>query len=251
MKIKVLCFIASANYSGATRFSMDVLKLWNKNLFDIRVIFSRYDDKKLSVISAELERLGVKFTVLNKVIPSRGVIWNKCVRRLDGILLRFPQKSIVRFKLKRICSDFKPDLIYSNSVSLPLADLRKYTGKTKVFYYVHLFPSAVSDPAKLTEAHIQKLNASDKIVVASSTVRNLLIERGLKRDLLTVSAESLLPPVKDLAARKIYRNRLGYTENQVVVGGSGAVSYRKGCDLFVEMARRVSSDLKNDQIQFL
>jgi len=262
MKKKVLFFISAANYSGATRFSLDVVRFCDKSVFDVRVIFARYHDRKLPEIASDLQRSGVRFTVLNRVIPIVPEVPGKTsgIRRLRGLLGRRLEsallicfrKLIIGIKLRRVCSGFKPDFIYSNSVLLPLKDLRKYVGMGgKVCYRLHLVPDKLSDEKVITGTDVQALDASDRVVVASLSGKMILIERGVRESLLTVMPETIVPPEKDLLARESYRRKLEYTGDQVVICGSGVVSHRKGFDLFLEMARRLSLDPQNNRIKFL
>lgn len=249
MPIKLLCFVSNANFSGATKLTLDIINLLDKNHFDIRVIFLKYD-RKASHIFKKLRESDIKFTILRKVLPN-WLTRFKLGEWVSRLFLGIFGEIFVFFKLKNIFYRFLPDVVYSNSVLLPVSSLKKYIKNPKIYYHIHLQPMLIMDNKKLTETHIEKLNSADKVIVISSNQEKLLIERGVKRELLYLFSQSILPFTYESSIREKIRSLLNYEEDDVVVCGGGVISARKGFDIFVKTALKIPSSHDNKKIRFL
>lgn len=92
-------------------------------------------------------------------------------------------------------------------------------------------------------------------VAASVAVRNYLVSRwNVAESKVTVIHEFVLSDseVRDSPdVRKRVRSSLGLSDDDILVGGCGSVDWRKGADLFVQVARFVTADPNGHNIHFV
>jgi glycosyltransferase involved in cell wall biosynthesis len=103
---------------------------------------------------------------------------------------------------------------------------------------------------------IKSFAAADRMIVVSDAVRQCLVNRFAvpagKIDL--VHGFVSLPQVdmgKRHSMRKRLLSQLGWPENAFVVGGCGALGWRKGTDLFLQLAMAMSGRGRDELIRFL
>src|SRR6476660_670373 len=92
----------------------------------------------------------------------------------------------------------------------------------------------------------------DHFIAASVAVRNSLVSRwNVAESKVTVIHEFVVgeTEVRDSPdVRKRVRNSLGLSDNDILVGGCGFPDWRKGTDLFVQVARLVTADPNGQNI---
>lgn len=248
-KINILCFISNGNLSGATKMTLDILKLLDKGSFNIRVVFSKYNYKALIRLNA-LTELNIKCTILNKILPLWISRYNLGLK-LERIIIYFFGKLIIWLKAKAIFFQFKPDIVYSNSVLFSNYNLIPHTRFSKLFYHLHLQENNIH---KLIRQVIDNLNDADRVIAISQNQKEQLITKGVNENILSVFHVSICPfeveQKGSIEEANHYRKLKNYSEDTIIVCYSGGLSYRKGFDLFLEMVSRVIAK-ENNKIKFL
>lgn len=145
------------------------------------------------------------------------------------------------------------DLIYSNSIaSSGILPYLPHTGV--VVSHVHELQVALRTwrPPEYLEA----LDRSDAWIAASEAVRNLLVtERGYPADRVMLHYEYIdahKVADREIPQRVIEQNRreLGIPADAAVVLGAGTIDWRKGADLFVQLAAEVRRQTR-EPIRFI
>lgn len=134
------------------------------------------------------------------------------------------------------------DIIYANTVlSLPFANkiLNRLSSKTKFIAHIHELNTAINLYLPDLEIHLSKVNHI--ITVSEMAKKNLIDNRGLNENKISV----VYPPAQivNLVSSK---NEKKYFE----VGSSGYVSWTKGYDVFIQIARYVKKHHPNKDIRF-
>lgn len=158
-------------------------------------------------------------------------------------LIRVPaRRAVVRQLRRRVTGDPPPELVYLNSVNssavLPLiaSSARIITHAHELSYnfrYLRRY-----EPRTLE----QMLARTDQYVAASYAVKRALTDDlGVDPNKIEVSYECL--PIDELSGNPAVvsdeRKDLGLSAETLVVGSVGVVGWRKGPDLFIQVAKRV------------
>jgi glycosyltransferase involved in cell wall biosynthesis len=131
------------------------------------------------------------------------------------------------------------DLAYSNTITNGVVhDLLRQL-QVPILTHVHemgYWMSRMLHPSVLNRA----ISQTDLFIACSSAVRCALVSRAVPASKVSVvhsfiDTASLSSPGKALASTSL-RARLGLSERAVIVGGSGTIGWRKGTDLFVQVA---------------
>ena len=95
----------------------------------------------------------------------------------------------------------------------------------------------------------------DHFIAASVAVRNSLVSRwNVAESKVTVIHEFLVSETEardSPGVRKRVRASLGLSDNDILVGACGTSDWRKGADLFVQVARLVAADPNGHNIHFV
>lgn len=134
------------------------------------------------------------------------------------------------------------DIVYSNTiVSLPLGDkISKSNSNTKHIVHVHELNAIIrliSPNFKLLKAEVTHFIAASNLV-KSNLVNNWSIPNS-KVTRVYECAKINSNATKASIVKKVFR-----------VGGSGTVHWRKGSDLFVQVARYIKTNYPDEEIEF-
>jgi glycosyltransferase involved in cell wall biosynthesis len=135
----------------------------------------------------------------------------------------------------------QPDLIYCNTVApLPALEAAASLGG-RILCHVHelefSFQAGEGGPVSSQKV----LSLCDRFIACSGAVANNLVERhAIARDRIDVVHESidttLASGYQKAASRRWIREKLGLAPDAFIVGAAGALEWRKGTDLFVQLA---------------
>jgi glycosyltransferase involved in cell wall biosynthesis len=167
--------------------------------------------------------------------------------RMENLGIRLYVQSIMRPQIPR------PDLIYCNTTAtLPGLELAA-RGGSKILCHVHELEYCMR--AGIGHAASQRvLDLSDRIIACSQAVADNLIERHhVAADRIDVVHEyiSVPPAGSHPDGRRWLRDQLGIKPNAFIVGGSGALEWRKGTDLFVQLAALIRRMKPSLDVHFL
>lgn len=147
------------------------------------------------------------------------------------------------------------DLIYANTTAAVPMVLR-LTGKTRsLLWHVHEMSYAMN--ISLTRNDwVDCFRAATRYIAVSNVVREALItEQIIHGDHIDVINGFIEPQNinPDIASRKRQqlRYKLGIPSDAFVVGACGSLSWRKGSDVFLQIAHRVASAVGDGHVYFV
>ncbi|WP_336523909.1 glycosyltransferase family 4 protein [Planctellipticum variicoloris] len=181
------------------------------------------------------------------VIQSQQTLGSRAVRKVQS-LLGGAQPGLVPEKWKSRSGD----LIYANTVTNGrfVSDLRG--PNTKVITHVHELGYWIEQSGAQNWGHV--VRESGRFIAASRAVRNdLVVSRQVPAERVDVVHEFVVPPAQAARVEESagIRDALGIPRDAFVVGGSGWETWRKGKDLFVQLAAAVSQRNGGGEIHFL
>lgn len=196
-------------------------------------------DYQLKLLLKEGGALQDKFAAVAEVTflasMDRRVRRNPFQRVLRKIGLAY-QQDYRHNPLPRIYPADSIDLVYVNSIAA--GDLLKWVEHLEcpIITHVHELGSWMHKLKESWEAIVRQ--SSGFIAVSRAVERNLIENCGIASEKVLLAYEfSELPDISNLAATRVgMRRKLGIDESKVVIGGSGAETWRKGKDLFVQLA---------------
>ena len=226
-RILFLCHSASRN--GATILLVSFLN-WLKihKDWDIQVIVNEQGPM--------LGELGLLFKTMVMKSPDKFLSllpdknWSRnFVRQLENSYI------------KVLLSKRKYDLIYANTGAIwPYIDVISRRAP-KLLWHIHELGYALR--ITIGKERINKIfQLSTKFVAASNAVRDTLIsEFKVPEKKVDVVHEFITYPnislVEKQSTRRRVRNELNWPDDAFVVGGCGGIGWRKGTDLFLQIAR--------------
>uniref|UniRef100_I2Q7R8 Lipopolysaccharide biosynthesis protein n=1 Tax=Desulfovibrio sp. U5L TaxID=596152 RepID=I2Q7R8_9BACT len=134
----------------------------------------------------------------------------------------------------------QPDLIFGNTAVAAAAYPFLAALNVPIITHVHELEQSLQKFAG--QSVLEKMRRyTHRYVAASEAVRrNLIASHGVApENVRTVDAFITPAPVPELRDRGLVRRDLGLPQNALLVLGCGSRDWRKGVDLFVEVARRV------------
>jgi glycosyltransferase involved in cell wall biosynthesis len=147
------------------------------------------------------------------------------------------------------------DLIYANTVATwpHVGALRKKS--RLLLWHIHELNYALRLEIPDERAH-DLFPKATAFVAVSKAVRDTLAreyEVPVEKVALIHGFVSLpdLTPAEKVVRRQRINEALGWPSDAFVVGGCGSMGWRKGTDLFLEIARRVTSGRGHDRVRFL
>ncbi len=136
------------------------------------------------------------------------------------------------------------DIIYANTVSsLPVAlKIKKVSlANTKLIAHIHEL-RVIIEQKKIEPHHLPEI---DRVIAVSNIVKdNLINQWGISESMVDVVYEFSKNIVVNDETNTIRSNR------KFVIGASGFVHWRKGHDLFIQVARYLYTNYKAENIEF-
>jgi glycosyltransferase involved in cell wall biosynthesis len=242
MKPRILFLIHSASQNGATILLLHLLG-WLKGRVDWE-------------IEVLVHGSGPLLDEIRSVAPT--TVWRSpasllpaCLRhRMTGLQLRLEIQC-----LKALLVGRRYDLIYANTVAVwPLVKALSNRAPA-LLWHIHELVYALR--LSTGEQGISELfQPTSRFVVVSNSVRDALSREfnlgGDRMDLLHGFI-----PASDLRAEELrdrrerVRRDLGWPADVFVVGGCGSLGWRKGTDLFLQIARSIGSTKGYEKARFL
>lgn len=152
------------------------------------------------------------------------------------VLLCPPQRLSVD-ALKKFCG--MPDLIFGNTAVAAAAYDTLSTLGVPIITHVHELEQSLQKFAG--QATLDKmLRYTNRYVAASESIRQNLISRhGVTPDAIQTIRAFITPTPIHESPNRSYLHHLGIRQDSLIVLGCGSRDWRKGVDIFVEVARRV------------
>jgi glycosyltransferase involved in cell wall biosynthesis len=230
---KTVLFVShDANRAGATIIFLNFLRWFKEktNIPFIALVCRRGE------MDGEFEKLSPVWYLDRKV--GRKAALRAAIRTLTGGLLN---KNVVGYAdlAARIGSGRKVGLIYSNTVANGRVLEALSPLGCPILTHVHELEYSIRTYAGEDFEYVKR--HSDHFVVVSDAVReNLIIRHGIpeeKIERIYGFVPTMARPRADAPAlKRAIATEIGIPENARIVGGCGTVDWRKGCDLFLQLA---------------
>jgi glycosyltransferase involved in cell wall biosynthesis len=171
------------------------------------------------------------------------------IRGLAKVFNQYPEK-IAAFKLFYKTKFKKYDLIYANSVTtLIMAVELKKRYQIRILLHVHELEYAIN--YFVGNIQFNELSGSiDHFVAVSEAVKDILVNRyGIDPEIIDV-----IYPYPDQPGELFVhetKDKLGISKDTFVIGGAGQMSWTKGVDIFMLIAKEFARQTKNKDYKFI
>ena len=178
-------------------------------------------------------------------------------KRLRSLLFRVGKKitgtndkTLCNLFLKKLKRKYRIKLVYSNTTTNGhILSCIKNTIGCKILTHVHEGEKTLMkyDHDGLVSYSLQ---ASDKLIAVSETVKKVLVEKFKVGQCVTVIPGALNEKQKPSNDGKLLKRSLGIPDDALVIMSCGWLGWHKGTDLFIQIARSLSS-YKDKQLHFV
>ena len=238
---------ADASRSGAPLALLRLLG-WLKRRTDLRFRILLYQDGPLA---PEFAALAPTVTLTEVGVGRLGLV--RRIGKLPGFgpLLKWIWFQMITPRLV----EQRPGLIYANSVASARLLRQVVPGGVPLVVHVHELEYAIQAAAGPGGMIAIKSLARRYVAMSRPVRQNLIANHGIDPALIEL-IPSFLPIDESLAAKRDdhrgrMRRELGIPDDAAVVAGCGATDWRKGVDLFVEMAGLVRAKSTGCPAHFL
>jgi len=238
-KKKILFLSHDSSRTGAPMVLLNFLEwLKKQNIYDLEIL-----SKKVGPLEVSFRELAVVHSPVKKNILKRGIkkVVSKITRSSSG------------YKLPSTLSNKKFDLIYLNTIDcLDITRLLFEKFNCPIICHVHEndFTIKAHYPNHFTENNISYITRF--IAVSKSTKNNLINNHNIPEEKISlvyelINAEKIKQPTISV---KQVKAKLGLA-NEFIVGGSGLSTWRKGIDLFVQVAIELNKIKPGNNIKLI
>lgn len=179
-----------------------------------------------------LKRGGELLEEFERINPTHIVFKKNIVRKFIK-KLNINEDLIATIPLSLIGKQY--DLVYSNTITNgKLVSRLKHKAK-KIITHVHEMDSWIDRAGK--DNWNEVLSQTTDFIAVSEPVRDCLIQRGIKKEMIQLLPGCVSAPVnQSMKDRNLIRKALGISNSAFVIGGGGSEIWLKGRDLFVQLA---------------
>ena len=215
MKKKIIEVSSDSNIGGAGKCLITLLKNFDYNTFEVKVILPPN-----SLLKPEIDALGIE------VIEVEGI----AEKSLDIASIR---------KLIKIFKEEKPDLVHTHA-SMSARVAARHTGAKVVYTRHSVFPQSrrlTTFPGKLINGFINNYY-SDSIIAVAEAAKENLTDTGVKPEKINVILNGVdgLTPADDIDKLEI-RERFGVNMGEKVISIVARLEDIKGHEYFIEAAK--------------
>jgi glycosyltransferase involved in cell wall biosynthesis len=243
MKTKRILFLChSASRNGATILLLHLLRS-----------LKRVVDWEIAVL---VHGSGPLLGEIRSLAPT--TVWRSPAFLLNAFPGRAPAALKTRLEtecLKALLAGRRFDLIYANTVATwPL--VRALANRAPALLW-HIHELGYAFRLSMGEQNIGELfHATSRFVAVSDSVRETLSREFNVRGDMVDLVHGFVPGVsmgaeEQRLRREEVRRRLGWPNDIFVVGGCGSLGWRKGTDLFLQVARAVCHRKGYEKVKFL
>lgn len=229
---RILIIGHEAERTGAPIVLLHLLRWIKKNRPELSVEMLLLRDGELRPAYEELVTVHVAPQTRLPKIVIRGL---RFLRRKFGLTRKVKLRDLPTL-------DAEYDLVFGNTVaSLEYLEFFKGRG-IRTICWLHEMRSVIESFLPKLGRFAELARSVDVFIVASAAVESVVREFGITSRTEIIHEFSELGPVNQEDAASVRRS-LAIPPDAFVVGGSGTVSSRKGTDLFIEIASRLTSSL--------
>ena len=229
---RILIIGHEAERTGAPIVLLHLLRWIKKNRpeFDVEMLLLRDGE-----LHASYEELVTVYVAPQTRLPKIVVRGLRFLRRKLGLTRKVKLSDLPPL-------DVEYGLVFGNTVaSLEYLEFFKARGFHTICW-LHEMRSVIESFLPKPGRFAELARSVDVFIVASEAVESVVREFGITNRTEIVHEFSELDPVNQEDAASVRRS-LGIPPDAFVVGGSGTVSSRKGTDLFIDIASRLTSSL--------
>ena len=139
--------------------------------------------------------------------------------------------------------DFNPDVIFSNTIANGQIVEFVHFLKKPFLVYVHEMQNSILKYSSHSETNFQLTYSAHLLAGSESVKENLVNAHQVQKEKITVIPSLIdcnhLSNLFELIDRNKRRVELGIPEDAIVVGGCGLSEWRKGVDVFIQVAAMV------------
>jgi glycosyltransferase involved in cell wall biosynthesis len=241
-KPRILFLMHSASQNGATILLLHLLR-WLKGRVDWE-------------IEVLVHGSGPLLDEIRSVAPT--TVWRSPASLLPAFLRQRMSGLQSRLEiqcLKALLAGRRFDLIYANTVAVwPLVKALSNRAPA-LLWHIHELVYALR--LTIGDQRVRELfHATSRFVAVSNSVRDALsCEFNIRDDVMDL-VQGFVPIInldaeEQRSRRERVRKGLGWPADVFVVGGCGTLGWRKGTDLFVQIARAVSNTKGYEKARFL
>lgn len=231
---KILFISHDASRAGAPLILLTILKWLNTNVKDLQMDIVLVNGGLIEKEFKEQCTHVFNYSHINTPLKFSEILTHKAISKLG----MKPTNKEAKFHKKIVANNY--DLIYANSIlSIPVAvKIKKASNFPKLIVHVHelntIFKMALPDFSKY-QSHI------DKFIAVSHQVKdNLVANYHIDAGVVAVINEFAV--VNGVATQHSNKN--------FTVGASGMVHWRKGYDVFIQVANYISKKYPEANIHF-
>jgi len=188
----------------------------------------------------ELESEFAKVSQVLVLNPEGGFGGNIIKKRLGYYGIWYSNGNKYSSRLKRELLGGGVDLIYSNTVTNVQVVASLAEARLPVITHVHELENIIRQTLDSEMINLMKRSTSHYIAVSDSVRRNLIESHSITKDRIDLIYEFIQVQTVDSAQKVIVKRQickeLGISSESFIVGGAGSFEWRKGNDLFVQLA---------------
>jgi glycosyltransferase involved in cell wall biosynthesis len=239
---RILFLSHSASRNGATIVLLQFLR-WLKGRVDWEIETLLASG---GALAADFRALGVS-TVLR---DAESYLAMMSRRRRTALQPRFES-----WRMNTLFAGRRFDLVYANTAATWRQALALRRRSAALLWHVHELSYALKLIVPIDRASTM-FGTESRCIAVSNLVQTMLErEYGVGGDRIDVvhdfaAATELASPDRAARREKLLQ-RFHWPADTFVVGGCGAAGWRKGTDLFVQIARRLCVDRNQDRVRFL
>ena len=235
--MKNILFVShDANRAGAQILLLRFLRLLKEDKnFKFSILL-----KQGGIIENEFNEIAPTYYWQNNKLPTNNSFFDRLYRKF------FPGINNETLSID-ILKEQRFDLIVSNTIAngdiLPYLQQLNVPIKT----YVHELEMGIQQYTKPAYFEAVKALSSTYIACAESVKENLIKNHNIDTTLIKVLPSLLPESALDYKSEKSFdqliRNQYKIPENAFLVGGMGTVDFRKGVDVFLQVASKLKNDV--------
>jgi glycosyltransferase involved in cell wall biosynthesis len=248
--VKVLVVSHNAQRAGAELFLLNVMRWINGNLpFEIQIVLARGGE-----LETEFQALAPTWKIIG-AHPSRA---DKIRLLLKQAILPFrrPDRGIFLSQAADLIRrEFRPDVIYANTVMVAQIVARLAPLRVPVITHVHELDFTIRHRLGPERFSLLDRSTTHYIAVSSAVQENLQRAWGVSKDRVTV-IQGFVPEATrntdlDQKLSSAFRGELGIPGDAIVVGACGTQQVRKGTDFFLAVARELLNRKQRQDFRFV